>query len=257
MNLLYKIYTELMGRPSTAYFNTVLLRAALHGLGVFNVEPRYSGERWLVRRRLRLGERPILFDVGANVGEFSRLLVDSFPTAEIHAFEPHPANFSKLSECSEIRAHNLALGDSQGTLKLFDFSGAEKGSTFASVHREVFENIHGAESHFTTVRVTTLDAFCREHEIPQIDFLKIDTEGNELAILRGSTGLLQEGRILNLLFEFNEMNTVSRVFMRDFVEMLKDYQMFRLLPNAMLPVPNATVLREIFAYQNIFCMLKT
>jgi hypothetical protein len=53
--------------------------------------------------------------------------------------------------------------------------------------------------------------------------------------------------------EFNEMNTVSRVFFRDFFTLLGDrYDIYRLLPGGLLPITKYRPLQcELFAYQNL------
>jgi hypothetical protein len=45
------------------------------------------------------------------------------------------------------------------------------------------------------VATSTLDAFCAEHQITEIDILKMDTQGAELLILTGASDLLKEQRI--------------------------------------------------------------
>jgi FkbM family methyltransferase len=54
------------------------------------------------------------------------------------------------------------------------------------------------------VPATTLDAYCIQHGVRQIDFLKLDVEGAELNVFRGSRGLLAEGRIRCILFEISK-----------------------------------------------------
>lgn len=82
-------------------------------------------------------------------------------------------------------------------------------------------------------------------------------EGNELAVLKGGEKSISEGKIKAIHFEFNEMNVSSRVFFRDFWKLLKDYQIYRLLPREMLEINHYSPLTcEIFAYQNIVAILK-
>ena len=57
-------------------------------------------------------------------------------------------------------------------------------------------------------------------------------------------------------FEFNEMNIESRVFMKDFFNILPEYDFFRLLPDGYIPLGNINTYRnpltlELFAMQNI------
>lgn len=92
--------------------------------------------------------------------------------------------------------------------------------------------------------------------IDYIDLLKIDAEGNELEILKGSSNLLKEGRIGYIFFEFNEMNIISRVFFRDFYKLLSNYEIYRLLPKGLILLKDCPVETELFAFQNILAMNK-
>jgi hypothetical protein len=46
-----------------------------------------------------------------------------------------------------------------------------------------------------SIPATTIDAFCAEHRIERIDYLKIDTEGHDLEVLKGSHEMLSSDRI--------------------------------------------------------------
>src|SRR5262249_21173950 len=49
------------------------------------------------------------------------------------------------------------------------------------------------------------DGFCQAHGIAQIDVLKVDAEGHDLAVLQGAEGLLAGGRVKFVFVEFNSM----------------------------------------------------
>ena len=54
----------------------------------------------------------MIFDVGAKVGDFRKILVNNFPQSTIHAFEPHPLIFVELERIlpfSQIAKHNVDL----------------------------------------------------------------------------------------------------------------------------------------------------
>ena len=57
------------------------------------------------------------------------------------------------------------------------------------------------------VKVITLDDFCSDKGIERISVLKIDTEGHDLAVLKGATGLLKRGAVDFVIFEFNDFGT--------------------------------------------------
>ena len=98
------------------------------------------------------------------------------------------------------------------------------------------------------------DVIADLHGVGRIDYLKIDTEGNELAVLEGAARLLAESRVGYIHFEFNEMNVVSRVFLRDFRKLLPSHRLYRLLPRGLLPLGERIVATEIFAFQNILAV---
>jgi len=54
------------------------------------------------------------------------------------------------------------------------------------------------------VQTQTLDNFCLNAKIENIDVLKIDTEGNELNVLKGAKRLLSENRINIIYTEISE-----------------------------------------------------
>ena len=65
--------------------------------------------------------RPVIFDVGANVGQTAAGFREHFPGAEIHCFEPVPASFRALQSHTagmDIRCHQLAMSDTPGRVKV-------------------------------------------------------------------------------------------------------------------------------------------
>lgn len=258
MGLGASLYRRVFARRLFRGFNATLHRLALHGLGVMNwQDDAASGERYLIRdylpRVLRQPD-PVFFDVGANTGAFTTELLARFTGAKVYAFEPHPQNFAQLTAAGHaperVRHERIALGRTSGSITLYDRAD-HAGSAHASVFEEVIADIHQQRVTATEVRVDTLDHVAGQFGVERIDYLKIDTEGNELAVLEGGAGLLQAGRIGYIHFEFNEMNVVSRVFLRDFRKLLPTHRLHRLLPHGLLPLGTRSVATEIFAYQNI------
>ena len=233
-------------------------KLALRAVGVLNYENDVvSGERRFLTRYLAKYPSAVIVDVGANCGRYSALARKLAPTATIHAFEPHPTSFDKLSQVARdlgICAHPLALGDSTSEIDFYDYAD-NQGSEHASVYREVIESIHRRPATTTRVRCETLDNIVRDLGLARINLLKIDTEGHELAVLKGARGLLEEDRIDVIQFEFNEMNIVSRVFMKDFFEVLKNYRIYRLQEKGVIEFAvYDPIFMEVFAYQNLACI---
>jgi FkbM family methyltransferase len=209
-----------------------------------------------------MGGDGIVFDVGANIGNYSTEIKNANPNTIIYAFEPHPKSFSKLSTLfshakhEKDRAVNAGLGREKGTARLFDYQdtdGNGSGSEHASLYNEVFQDV---KPDICEVDILTIDSFCTENNITQIELLKMDTEGNEFAILEGAKRMLSEHRIKIIHFEFGDRNIYSRVFMRDFFKTLSDYELYRMLPSGLLKLDYDPFFCEIFGYQNMVAFLK-
>jgi FkbM family methyltransferase len=148
-------------------------------------------------------------DVGANHGDFTATLLAVLPAPRIHAFEPAPATFARLSQRyasdSRVKLTQAGLGDKPGdfSLQIFDNGALNSFLPLAAGAAGVFGTAaQGQES----VPVITLDAYAARQGLGRLDLLKIDTQGFELRVLQGALGLLQAGRIRSVLLELNFMS---------------------------------------------------
>lgn len=257
---LLRLYALVFARQQFQYFNMLLFDLGLRGLGILNYQDRkISGELAFLHQYLKGKDSPVVLDVGANAGSYSRDVVASNPSARVFAFEPHPYAFNRLvvdvALHQNVRPINSAVGDVSGRQVLHD-RHSESGTTHASIFREVIEDIHKLQSSKWEVNVITLDEFIEEQRLVRVDLLKIDTEGYELNVLKGAVKAIRSGVFKAIQFEFNEMNVVSRVFFKDFIEMLPQYQLYRMLPGGLQRIDNYRPLRcELFAFQNIVAIL--
>ncbi|MCA9292238.1 MAG: FkbM family methyltransferase [Phycisphaerales bacterium] len=137
----------------------------------------------------------VMVDVGANEGLTAQRMLDEFPNATIHAFEPSPGPFAKLLARAEadprIRPYRLACGSACGTTEFHvtqnDWCSSilppsELGKRYYGDWYETRETVQ--------VEVTTLDAWAKAHGIDTVDFLKVDAQGYDLEVLKGATELL-------------------------------------------------------------------
>jgi FkbM family methyltransferase len=173
------------------------------------------------------------------------------------AFEPVARTFEVLRATlakTTVKCCSIGLSDAEGEAVIYDYEQMI-GSEHASLFPGVLKDLHRAETiKETNVPLITLDAYCCAESILAIDFLKIDTEGNELNVLKGSRAMIQKNAIRAIQFEFNEMNVFSRVFLKDFYDILRGYSFYRLLPRALLPLGRYSSRNEIFAFQNILAL---
>jgi FkbM family methyltransferase len=169
----------------------------------YGIKPFVDIDR--LSRRLNYPIR-VFFDIGANIGQTAVDALDAFPSAELVCFEPHPKTFAQLSErmAHEKRAdlHNIALGNEDGKATLYEYEHSTLNSLLPnSPYVSRFKP--GATSF--DVAVTTLDSFCSDHAVNGIDVLKIDTEGFDVAVLRGARDMLSRGAIKFVYAEFNHI----------------------------------------------------
>jgi FkbM family methyltransferase len=233
-------------------------------MGIYNyTSGSLSGENYLIKNVVNnLGNDLVIFDVGANVGTYSKYLINSGVRIQrIFAFEPHPATFERLKENIQkidgVVPVQSALSNQQGEMKLFDRAGYES-TQHASFSDEIFSVVHKSEITQRVVKVDTIDLFCAINNIKTIDFLKIDVEGYELNVLQGALGMLTAKKVRLIQFEFTQLNSTVGVFFKEIYDLLSnDYHIYRLLPHGLQKIDsyNPTTC-EIFGYQNFSAILK-
>ncbi len=260
MNTIIKVYRFIFARKVFYKLNKLLFRCSLSGLGILNYESdKVSGEDSFLRCYLKNKKDVVVIDVGANVGDYSRKVMEINPSAVIYAFEPHPKSYAKLQmaiKSENFHPVNSAVSDSAGVLTLYDYEILD-GSSHASLYRDVIEGIHNKNSCKHEVKTVSLGEFFSANNINEVSLLKVDTEGNELKVLMGISEFIKSGKIKLIHFEFNEMNVSSRVFFRDFWKMLPNFHLYRLLPNGMIKIEDyRPIFCELYGYQNIVAVLK-
>jgi FkbM family methyltransferase len=149
----------------------------------------------LLRVALRPGD--VLADVGANVGWFSVIGSDLVgPTGKVFAFEPDPDNLKllrrnlSLNQCRNVHVFGTALGSSNRMGTLYR-SADNQGDHQMCVVQDRQDQV--------AVRIETLDHILGQQG-GKVDFLKIDTQGSEVAILRGMQNVLRQKP--NMVLEF-------------------------------------------------------
>lgn len=235
-----------------------LLAIAYKGIGI---APEYhslsdSFFKKLLPQYLKQGKRLVFFDVGANIGEVTNLMLQFFPQAEIHAFEPNPHTFKKLMDGARslnLTLNNFGLSEKQGASSIFYYKN-DASTGHASIFKNVFDLHDAGPLDESPIMLATLDNYCAEKKIDHINFLKIDTEGNDYFALKGASNMLRQGNIDVIQFEFNEMNVISKVFLKDFYDLLKDYSLYRIKGDRLFPLGAYSSTNEIFKLQNILAI---
>lgn len=141
----------------------------------------------------------VIFDVGANIGLISMMLQKQHQDAQFYAFEPVLPTFKKMKK-------NIQLNNLLQNICLFNIGFSDKceniefylpGTDEAASMQPVDDNFYlkkstdaGEITNRETMQkiwctVTKIDTFIEENKIKKLDFIKIDTEGNEKFVLEG------------------------------------------------------------------------
>jgi FkbM family methyltransferase len=153
------------------------------------VEDPFAG---LLAKHAELFRRGHVLDVGANVGYTAAIFAGAVAAPfRVFAFEPEGENFRALSERfardPRVEPLQLAVGAHDGSAELW-INRDHPGD-----HRILTSGMETSES--VPTRVVRIDTFARERGIAgDVGFVKIDVQGQELAVLRGMSGVVEESR---------------------------------------------------------------
>jgi FkbM family methyltransferase len=193
-------------------------------------------ERSFVARFLRRGM--IVLDIGAHHG-FYTLLASKLvgPAGKVFAFEPSPREQKALrlnltlNRCKNVSVQRLALSDAETQADLYVVNDEHTG--FNSLRPP------GIPSPTTqvTVSVKQLDNWIRETKVDHVDFIKLDVEGGEFAVLKGGAKLLEQRPRPLILAELeNARSEPWGLRAKDTANLLRGYgfQWFTLLQGGIL-----------------------
>jgi FkbM family methyltransferase len=148
---------------------------------------------------------PVILDIGANVGAFTRWAAKRWPGCIIHAYEPHPDNFALLEKTAAatdtigcIYLHRQAVLNENG--KKILFNPAHNCGEFSFYRQGTDRPIHGE------VEVEVIDG----KDLPKADILKMDCEGSEGAILTQLYNSNRLGEFSAIMLEYhNEQDGIN------------------------------------------------
>jgi FkbM family methyltransferase len=244
-----------LGRRQVVRASRFVLRRA--SLDVPN-DMRINGEERLQRWIIDLfphGRKMHVLDVGANVGEWSSSMLAAARQAgraedlDLHAFEPSSYTFACLSEAlrgQRVRLQQSALSERSGS-SILHVMGPGAGTN--SLHAPPAKLMDMTTEDVAT---TTLEEYADDAGLDDIALVKIDTEGHDLAVLRGAGRLLAEQRICVAQFEYNWRWVGARSFLSDAFQLLNPsgYRLGKLTPRGVEFYPGWDADLETFVEGN-------
>ena len=169
----------------------------------FNLENTFNR----LIKKLDSGQKFIVFDVGGNIGEFSKFYIKLFKHNEIknydiHYFEPNTSLLEiakKDISSNKVIFNNFGLGEKDQTLDFYIHELHTK-SSFVDIHTNFFDvNKKNYKINKIKKQITSIDNYIKQKNIPYIDILKIDTQAFNENVIAGSAKSLED-EIIKLIY---------------------------------------------------------
>lgn len=181
-------------------------------------EFKLHGEEWILTRLQ--GRLSTIYDVGSNIGEWTRMARRLHPTADIHTFEIMSKTYrqllSNISIDEKIYPNGFGLSNEYGKIAMKYSPG------YSAVSTQIM-NLRLDDSYIQHGLVVTGDDYTESRDIQQIDFLKIDVEGAEEQVLKGFQKCLEQRRIKVIQFEYGLISILTKWLLKDAYEYLTPY----------------------------------
>jgi FkbM family methyltransferase len=203
-----------------------------------------NGESYIFNNIIKSFENPVVFDIGANKGLYTKMCLDINPDINIYSFEPvdevYNYLFNKLNSYMELNKHIKIFNFGMYRINTKkDFWYAYNADGLSSIYdRSKEEAIINLGILYKKINVTlkTVDTFCAENNINRVHFMKIDTEGSELDVLLGATGMLKDRNIDCIQFEMGDTSYSAGITKKQICSLLDKfkYKIYKILPNSLV-----------------------
>lgn len=216
----------------------------------------YSGDQLNLLDRI-LNPDMIFLDVGANHGEFTVFAAKRLTEGQVIAFEPVSIFFEKLernvkeNSFSNVTLINQGLGDNNTQVTIYSRDERfEDGTKNEGLH-SIYITKPSSRA-LETIGIICLDDFMKSHQIQKIDVIKLDTEGAELAALKGARETIRRFMPI-ILLEVNEETCQAAGYpSRTLLDYLSEigYRFDLILRNG---ITRSIIPDELDKFQNIIC----
>ena len=234
--------------------NNRILDLALSALGYNNYRnEKESGELFFIQKYLSNKSISLCFDIGANVGDYSKLLLDN-TKANVISFEPLPFVFRELSvnlsNYSDRVLVNSGVGEKSETLPIHFNQNA---SVLASFSNEVKQVGYVSNTESVMIKAVSIDDYCRDNNT-EIDFIKMDTEGFEKVDGAKETFQIIQPKFIQI--EFNWHQLFRSTSLHYFAEKLPNYNVYQLTYNGMRKVDSKFPYSNFYLFSNFVFVRK-
>jgi FkbM family methyltransferase len=227
-------------------------RIIIERFGIKHMSPGLNGEHLLLDHIIPICNS--YFDIGANKGDWTAYILDKIKSDsfELYLYEPGLVAFNislkRFKEFNNIHITNTALSDSIGTIDLFEQENA--GELSSAIQKWAYGPISKIE-----VKTTTIDSELSRLKIDYLDYIKIDTEGFDLKVLKGAINSIINNKIGFIQFEYNTAWSVLGSTLLEAHEILEGngYKVFLIQPNGLYSY-NVRKNGEFYAFSNFIAI---
>ena len=162
-------------------------------------------EARLVRLRDKGGFHPrVIYDIGAYQGEFTALCQRVWPQTRVVQFEANDTLENATAVTPTDAYYGVLLGDEDAKPVIY-----YKTPAACATGNSMFCENSGffADATPESREMVRLDSFVERHQIPLPDFLKLDTQGSELLILKGANMCITHARVILLEVALHAYNS--------------------------------------------------
>lgn len=149
----------------------------------------------------------VIFDVGANIGTWTLLAKSFFPDAAVHAFEPLPEHLAKLNsntgKLTQMTIHRFCLGNENKDAIINVSSFSDSSSILEATPLE-YEQYGIKKTGEETVHIERVEDLIEQGVLPVPDIIKLDVQGFELEVLKGTGKYLSNATYLIIEVSFRK-----------------------------------------------------
>lgn len=160
---------------------------------------------YIIRNLFNKDLKLIIFDIGANIGQSAQKYSSFYKNATIYSFEPLIKEYEilKTKDIKNLKPFNIGFSNKKTEENFFvNQSSATSSLLPLSENAEKVWQINRLKNIDRIIcNFDTLDNFCKDMNIKNIDFMKIDTQGSEYLVLDGAKEILSKKIIRNIQLE--------------------------------------------------------
>ena len=181
----------------------ILLKSSIN---FFDIIDKYIHQKKILKHLLKNSKNiGVFFDIGSHKGTYTDLVIENFKVKKVIMIEPQKSIYKFLKEKykkkKKIKIYNLAISDKKKIMTMYinkhdltsSLTQIDKKNRYLNFKARLFGGtINELIQKKNMVNSCKLSDIIKNNKVNKIDLLKIDTEGHELQVLKGTGSLLKK-----------------------------------------------------------------